>query len=52
MHVAIEAGQRGGWITPKVSKIYPLSEAHTAQHDVINNSGTAGNLLIDPSLWA
>ncbi|XP_035829403.1 quinone oxidoreductase [Aplysia californica] len=49
MHAAIGAGQHGGWITPKVAKVYPLAEAQTAQNDVINNTGTTGNLIIDPS---
>ncbi|CAG5119648.1 unnamed protein product [Candidula unifasciata] len=47
MHAALEAGQRAGWLVPVVAKVYPLSEAAQAQRDVISNSGTFGNLVID-----
>ena len=46
MHAAIEAGQRGGWINPRVGKVYPLSEAAKAQDDVINNPGTTGKRIL------
>jgi len=49
MHAAIEAGQRGGWVKPCVGQVYPLSKAAQAQNDVINNSGTLGNLVLDTS---
>ncbi|XP_059169482.1 quinone oxidoreductase-like isoform X4 [Physella acuta] len=46
MHAALGAGQETGWLLPQVGKTYPLSEAAQAQHDVINNTGTTGNLII------
>jgi len=50
MHAAIEAGQRGGWVKPCVGRVYSLEEAATAQNDVINNTGTMGNLVLDNSM--
>ncbi|BFZ15625.1 hypothetical protein BsWGS_18664 [Bradybaena similaris] len=47
MHAALEAGQKAGWLAPVVAKVYPLSEAEQAQRDVINNTGTSGNLILD-----
>uniref|UniRef100_A0A0B7B9H8 Enoyl reductase (ER) domain-containing protein n=1 Tax=Arion vulgaris TaxID=1028688 RepID=A0A0B7B9H8_9EUPU len=47
MHAALEAGQKSNWLNPIVAKVYPLSEAAQAQRDVINNTGTTGNLVID-----
>lgn len=47
MHAALEAGQKAGWLAPVVAKVYPLSEAAQAQRDVINNTGTSGNLILD-----
>ncbi|RUS82276.1 hypothetical protein EGW08_009954 [Elysia chlorotica] len=47
MHHVIRTGMEVGWLDPKVSKVYPLGEAKTAQHDVINNQGTTGKLVLD-----
>ncbi|GFN96994.1 quinone oxidoreductase [Plakobranchus ocellatus] len=47
MHSLLRAGQRLGWLKPKISKVYPLEDAGTAQHDVINNQGTLGKLVLD-----
>ncbi|GFN96992.1 quinone oxidoreductase [Plakobranchus ocellatus] len=47
MHSLLRAGQRLGWLEPKVSKVYPLKDAATAHHDVINNQGTLGKLVLD-----
>lgn len=33
-------------VKPVMGKIYPIEEAHMAQHDVINNSGTTGRLTL------
>ncbi|GFN96991.1 quinone oxidoreductase [Plakobranchus ocellatus] len=47
MHSLLSAGQQVGWLDPKVSKVYPLGDAGTAHHDVINNQGTLGKLVLD-----
>ena len=47
MHSLLSAGQQIGWLQPQVSKVYPLGEAQTAHHDVINNQGTTGKLILD-----
>jgi len=47
MHAALYAGQHTGWLLPRVAKVYPLADAAKAQHDVIVNSGTSGNLIIN-----
>ncbi|KAH9495758.1 hypothetical protein Btru_013249 [Bulinus truncatus] len=46
MHAALEAGQKAGFLAPHVGKTYPLEEAANAQNDVINNTGTLGNLIL------
>ena len=47
VHRVIKAGIEEGWVEPKVSTTYPLGEAKTAHHDVINNQGTTGKLVLD-----
>ncbi|GFR71244.1 quinone oxidoreductase [Elysia marginata] len=47
MHCMLSAGMKVGWLEPKVSTVYPLGEAKTAHHDVINNQGTQGKLILD-----
>ncbi|GFN96990.1 quinone oxidoreductase [Plakobranchus ocellatus] len=47
MHSLLSAGQRVGWLDPKVSKVYPLGDVATAHHDVINNQGCLGKLVLD-----
>lgn len=46
MHAALEAGQKTGWLVPQVGKTYKLDDADKAQNDVINNTGTTGNLIL------
>lgn len=46
MHSFMEAGAEDGWVNPHVNREYPLEEAAAAHHDIINNSGTVGKLVL------
>ena len=47
MHSLFRAGQEFGWLQPRVSKLYPLSEAAASHQDVVHNQGTLGKLVLD-----
>ncbi|GFS25978.1 quinone oxidoreductase [Elysia marginata] len=47
MHGLLGKGLQEGWLVPEVYKTYPLADAATAHHDIINNTKTMGKLVLD-----
>ncbi|KAG0728074.1 Quinone oxidoreductase [Chionoecetes opilio] len=42
---AVCGWHQGGWVKPKVHKVYSHDEAAQAHHDIIHNKGAQGNLV-------
>ena len=46
MSSALKAAMDQGWLKPHIGKAYPLKDVKKAHHDVINNKGAQGKLVL------